>query len=234
MKKKLKIIRPDEVKSFFGLIHSIESEFIYGYIQSNLDSQKEKEMVKETTFEEFNISIKPENILVAKELRIENLSVAFPKLMEEETNSYLIVTNLDQCVKSSSHFLKLQKKLHEKNVIFISLDFPLFEDLDTYQKVGKILSIIYDLTSNYQRKQQQTGIEEAKKRGKYQGRKSTITKSIIQKIEKLKEDSLPVSQIAKETGKSRTTIYKILKNDLGYISQPAQLIKIEKEKRKKD
>ena len=46
-----------------------------------------------------------------------------------------------------------------------------------------------------------------------------ITKVLIAKVKDLKENSnLSVTQIAKLTEKSRATIYKVLKNELVYVS----------------
>lgn len=45
-----------------------------------------------------------------------------------------------------------------------------------------------------------------------------VTKALIKKVKQLKEDSnLSVTEIAKVTGRGRTTIYKVLKNELNYI-----------------
>ena len=63
------------------------------------------------------------------------------------------------------------------------------------------------------------GIYAAKKAGKYRGRKTVITKKLIAEVKYLKQNKmLSVSQIVKITGKSRNTIYKVLKEELGYVS----------------
>ena len=55
--------------------------------------------------------------------------------------------------------------------------------------------------------------------GKYQGRKTIINQTLIQKIKHLKEKkNLSVTEIAKVVGISRPTIYKVLKEHLGYVS----------------
>lgn len=62
------------------------------------------------------------------------------------------------------------------------------------------------------------GIKAAKESGKYLGRKTVITKRLIDEGKDLKENKkLSISKIAKVTGKGRTTIYKILKKELNYI-----------------
>ena len=62
-------------------------------------------------------------------------------------------------------------------------------------------------------------IRAAQKEGKYQGRKTIIDKTLIQKVEYLKEEkNLSVIDISKVTGVSTLTIYKVLKEYLGYVS----------------
>lgn len=58
-----------------------------------------------------------------------------------------------------------------------------------------------------------------KKKGKYQGRKTIIDKTLTQKVQCLKEPkNLSVTDISKVTGVSTPTIYKVLKEHLGYVS----------------
>jgi len=46
-----------------------------------------------------------------------------------------------------------------------------------------------------------------------------ITQTLINKVKDLKESSnLSVTEIARLLGISRPTIYKVLKNELGYVS----------------
>jgi len=63
------------------------------------------------------------------------------------------------------------------------------------------------------------GISAAKKAGKYRGRKTVIDTKLISEVKHLKQQKmLSVTQIVKITGRSRNTIYKILKEELGSIS----------------
>jgi DNA invertase Pin-like site-specific DNA recombinase len=65
---------------------------------------------------------------------------------------------------------------------------------------------------------QRQGIKAAKAAGKYIGRKTVINKKLIDEVKYLKEiKNLSITQIAKITGRARTTIYKILKEELNYI-----------------
>ena len=68
-------------------------------------------------------------------------------------------------------------------------------------------------------KQERQGIAAAKKAGKYRGRKTVIDDKLISEVKHLKQQKmLSVTQIVKITGRSRNTIYKVLKEHLGYVS----------------
>ena len=70
------------------------------------------------------------------------------------------------------------------------------------------------------------GISAAKKARKYQGRKTVIDNKLISEVKHLKRQKmLSVTQIVKITGKSWNTIYKVLKDHLGYVSN--RLVKLE-------
>ena len=61
-------------------------------------------------------------------------------------------------------------------------------------------------------------IKAARKAGKYLGRKTIITKKLIDLFKYLKETkNLSITPIAKITGRARSTIYKILKQELNSI-----------------
>jgi DNA invertase Pin-like site-specific DNA recombinase len=81
------------------------------------------------------------------------------------------------------------------------------------------LSAMAEFENNRRKEQQKQGIRAAQKKGKYHGRKTVINKTLIQKVKHLKErKNLPVTDISKLTGVSSPTIYKILKEHLGYVS----------------
>ena len=88
------------------------------------------------------------------------------------------------------------------------------------------LSAIAEFENNRRKERQKQGIRAAQKKGKYQGRKTVINKALIQKVKHLKETkNLSVTDISKLTGVSCPTIYKVLKEHLGYVSN--RLIKLE-------
>jgi DNA invertase Pin-like site-specific DNA recombinase len=109
---------------------------------------------------------------------------------------------------------------------YVALDLPTSVDLATNKLIATTLSGIAEFENNRRKERQKQGIRAAQKEGKYQGRKTVINKALIQKVKDLKENSnLSMTEISRVIGISRPTIYKILKEHLGYVS--SRLVKPE-------
>lgn len=103
--------------------------------------------------------------------------------------------------------------------MFLLLDLAFAKDLKVNKLIAQNLAALTIFENNRRKERQKHDILAVKKAGKDKGRKTVITKSLITKVKKLKQEkSLPVTKIAQITNKSRRTIYKILKNELGYVS----------------
>ena len=163
-----------------------------------------------------------------KNIRIEVASAAdpirerpvFQKLIDQELkeNDLLFVTKIDRCSRTALEFLKLQEKLFNKSVIFITLDLPYSNDMAINKLIANNLAAIATFENERRKNRQKQGIAAAKKAGRYTGRKTVITKELITQVQDLKENKkLPITEIAKVTGKGRNTIYKVLKNELNYV-----------------
>lgn len=138
----------------------------------------------------------------------------------------LVVTKIDRCARNTLEFLKLQDILFKRNIQFISLDLPYSEDLNINKLISTTLSSIAEFETNRRKERQMHGISAAKKAGKYRGRKTVIDDKLISEVKYLKQQKmLSVTQIVKITGRSRNTIYKVLKEHLDYV--PNRLVKLE-------
>jgi DNA invertase Pin-like site-specific DNA recombinase len=145
----------------------------------------------------------------------------FQKLIEKELqeNDLLLVTKIDRCSRNTLDFLKLQEKLFKKSVTFIALDLPYSNDMAVNKLIATNLAAIATCENERRQERQRQGILAAKKAGKYAGRKTVITKKLIAEVQDLKEKkNLSITQIAKITGRGRNTIYKILKEELNYVT----------------
>ena len=203
----------------------------YGYVRVSSKSQEFNSSIKSQTDQLIQNGIQAKNIRVevgSGANEIKNRPV-FQKLMEEELkpNDLLMVTKIDRCSRNTLEFLKLQDILFKRNITFVALDLPTSVDLATNKLIATTLSGIAEFENNRRKERQKEGIRAAQKEGKYTGRKSVINQIMIRKVKDLKENkNLSVSEISKLIGISRPTIYKVLKEHLGYVSN--RLVKPEK------
>lgn len=202
----------------------------YGYVRVSSKSQEFNSSIESQKQLLIENGIQPKNIRVevgSGANEIKNRPV-FQRLMEEdlEANDLLMVTKIDRCSRNTLEFLKLQDILFKRKITFVALDLPTSVDLATNKLIATTLSGIAEFENARRKERQKQGIRAAQKEGKYRGRKTVITKTLIQKIKDLKETKkLSVSEISRVIGLSRPTIYRVLKEHLGYVSN--QLVKPE-------
>lgn len=195
----------------------------YGYIRVSSKSQESNSSIESQKEELTQKGIEVENIRIevgSAANEIKNRPV-FQKLINEELkgNDLLMVTKIDRCSRNTLEFLKLQDILFKKSITFVALDLPTSMDLATNKLIATTLSGIAEFENNRRKERQKKGIRAAQKEGKYKGRKSVINQNLIRKVKNLKENSnLSVSEISRVIGVSRPTIYKVLKKELGYVS----------------
>jgi DNA invertase Pin-like site-specific DNA recombinase len=194
----------------------------YAYARVSSKSQEDNSSLESQKQEFLKLGLPGKNI------RIEIGSAAdpirerpvFQKLIEEELqeNDLLLVTKIDRCSRNRLEFLKLQEKLFKKKVTFISLDLPYSNDMAVNKLISTNLAAIATFENERRKDRKRQGIQAAKKNGKYLGRKTVIDKKLISQVQYLKETkNLSITEITKITGQARTTIYKVLKNELNYI-----------------
>ena len=195
----------------------------YGYVRVSSKTQESNSSIESQKQQLIQNGIEEENIFVeigSGANEIKNRSV-FQKLINQKLkeNDLLMVTKIDRCSRNTLEFLKLQDILFKKNITFVALDLPTSVDLATNKLMATTLSAMAEFENNRRKERQKQGIRAAQKKGKYQGRKTVINKALIQKVKHLKETkNLSVVDISKLTGVSCPTVYKVLKEHLGYVS----------------
>ena len=205
------------------MLEEIPKNCRYGYARVSSKSQEEN----------FSLEVQKKEFIKQgvpkKNIRLEIASAAdsikerpvFQKLIDQELkeNDLLLVTKIDRCSRNTLEFLKIQEKLFNKSVTFISLDLPHSNDMAVNKLIATNLAAIATFENERRKERQRQGIAAARKAGRYAGRKTVITKKLINQVQDLKENKkLSITEIAKVTGKGRNTIYKVLKNELNYIS----------------
>lgn len=117
-----------------------------------------------------------------------------------------------------SWILKVGGYFVKKKIQFISLDLLYSEDLNITKLISDTLSSIAEFEINHQKVRQIQGILRAKKVAEYPGRKTVINDKLISEVKHLKQQKmLSIRQIGEIIGRSRNTIYKVLKVHLGCV-----------------
>lgn len=121
----------------------------------------------------------------------------------------LVVHRLDRLGRSTLDVLTLVHELDEKGASLRVLEPEITTTGSMGRMVITILGMVADMELSFIRERQQAGIEAAKKRGAYKGRKKQIdTDEIRQRAGK----GDAVTSIARDLNISRMSVYRALKN----------------------
>ena len=194
----------------------------YAYARVSSKSQEDNSSLEFQKQEFLRLGVPKKNIRVEVGSAADSIQdrPIFYHLIENELkeNDLLLVTKIDRCSRNTFEFLKLQKKLFEKSVTFIALELPFSNDMAVNQLIATNLAAIATFENERWKERQRQVIQAAKKNGKYLGRRTVIDKKLIDQVKYLKETkNLSITQVAKITNRARSTIYKILKEELNYI-----------------
>ncbi|EAO0310066.1 recombinase family protein [Vibrio cholerae] len=127
----------------------------------------------------------------------------------------LVVWRLDRLGRSLGDLVKVVTNLiGERGVGFLSLQ----EQIETNSASGKLIFHVFAALAEFERnlisERTRAGLDAARARGRKGGRKPKLAPKDIREIKVLlKDPSIPVSDVAKRFGVSRTTIY----NSVGVI-----------------
>ena len=123
----------------------------------------------------------------------------------------VVVHSIDRLARNLRDLQNIIQTLNDKgvSVTFISekLTFSGQAD-DAFSKLQlQMMGAFAEFERNIIRKRQMEGIEKAKERGVYKGRKKSVDDD---KIKKLKSGGMGASAIARELGVSRMSVYRVL------------------------
>ena len=124
----------------------------------------------------------------------------------------LAVTRLDRLARSTKDFLGIIEHLHVKGVTLRILDFG-GSAIDSQSATGKMMLTMFSAFAEFERslllERQRAGIAKAKADGLYKGRAPTAQRKSAE-ILQMKAQGRKPSEIANETGVSRSSVYRIL------------------------
>jgi DNA invertase Pin-like site-specific DNA recombinase len=117
----------------------------------------------------------------------------------------LVVTRIDRLARSLRDLQNLVHELRERGVHLRATEQP----IDTSTAAGKafldMLGVFAEFETNLRRERQLEGIEAAKARGVYRGRKATIK---VDEVQRLREEGLGATEIAERLGIGRASVYR--------------------------
>jgi len=124
----------------------------------------------------------------------------------------LVVWRLDRLGRSLKHLIELVGDLEEKGIGFCSLQ----ESIDTTTANGKLFFHIFGALAEFEkniiRERTLAGLKAARARGRLGGRPKVMDKQKIKMAKALMADqSIPIKEICKRLGISKTTLYKYAK-----------------------
>ncbi|WP_281967465.1 recombinase family protein [Roseovarius nanhaiticus] len=139
----------------------------------------------------------------------EKLAEAIDYLRDGDT---LIVTKLDRLARSVAHLLEITGEIERKDARLRILDM----DIDTGTSTGKLILTMLGGIGEFERsimlERQREGIAKAKAEGKYLGRPKTA-QAKRQEVLRLHEDGKGATEIAKQLGIGRSSVYRIVQSD---------------------
>lgn len=123
----------------------------------------------------------------------------------------VIVESISRFARNTKDLLELVEQLTEKEVEFVSQK----ESIDTSTPAGKFMLTIFaavaELEREYILQRQREGIAEAKKQGKYHGRKAKIHPDAERVIKRWKEKEITSTAAMQLLGVSKTTFYRMVR-----------------------
>jgi DNA invertase Pin-like site-specific DNA recombinase len=133
------------------------------------------------------------------------LSRALDQVREGDT---LVVTRLDRLARSVVDLHRILERLASESVHFRCLQ---QSGVDTSTSTGKltlaILGAVAEFENDIRRERQRDGIEQARQRGVYKGRKPSIDAN---KVRALRNEGVGPAAIARELGIARASVYRVL------------------------
>ena len=119
-----------------------------------------------------------------------------------------VFTRVDRIARNSLDLQMLVKDLTDRGVTLTATEQPISTKDATSKCFLDMLGVFAELETNLRKERQMEGIQRAKQKGVYKGGKSRID---VEKIKELKLRGLGATQIGRELGIHRDSVYRLLK-----------------------
>ncbi|MCW8327636.1 recombinase family protein [Photobacterium sp. SDRW27] len=122
----------------------------------------------------------------------------------------LVITRIDRIARSVLDLQQLIQHLKQNSISLHALEQPISTDTASGKAFLDMLAVFAEFELSIRRERQLEGIANAKKQGKYKGRKP-LSEDLKQKVITLYNKCHNKSAVATQLGISRNSVYKILK-----------------------
>ena len=116
----------------------------------------------------------------------------------------LVITRIDRLARSVRDLQNIVYDLNKRGINISATEQP----VDTKTSIGKcfldMLGVFAEFETNLRKERQMEGIEKAKEKGVYKGRKPSVD---VEKVKELRDSGMGASAIAKELGIGRASVY---------------------------
>lgn len=123
----------------------------------------------------------------------------------------LIVTRVDRLARSVKDLQDIVHELQGRQVALKATEQP----IDTSSAAGKafldMLGVFAEFETNLRRERQLEGIEAAKARGVYKGRRPSIDATEVRRLRK--EEKIGPTEIARRLGIGRASVYRLMREE---------------------
>ncbi len=138
----------------------------------------------------------------------QNLDAQVEKLQAMREGDTLLVTRIDRLARSTRDLLNIVHELEQRGVRVKATEQSFDTGDDIYGEVTmKLLAVFAEFETKLRKERQMEGIEKAKARGVYKGRKPTIDAN---QVRSLKEQGLGATAIARKLNIGRASVYRVL------------------------
>ena len=179
---------------------------IVGYVRvSSVDQNEARQLV---TMEKYKVEKVYSEKISAKDTNRPKLQELLDFVREGDT---VVIHDFSRLARSTKDLLEIVELLNDKKVNLISSK----ENIDSSTPTGKLMLTMIGAINEFERanllERQREGIAQAKKDGKYKGRKEVDIKDFDLHYQRYMNREVNKSQLAKELCISRPTLDKLIK-----------------------
>ena len=178
-----------------------------GYVRVSTVEQTEERQLE--TMRKFEVEKVFSEKVSAKDTKRPKLQEMMEFAREGDT---IFIHDFSRLARNTQDLLLIVEKFNSKGVHLVSSK----ENIDTNTATGKLLLTVIAAIAQFEREnlkeRQMEGIKIAKKKGLYKGRKPIKVENFEEHYNRWKNRELSKSQLARELGISRQTLYTLFEN----------------------